>query len=248
MTLMTQTTSHLGLKAAKIRRADDQDLPYNQDRTHSMRRSVIAALAVGLASIGIAIIAVLAHSPLTVAGTNSVPGNDYIELEEKGKLSNCQPAGTLPRGTSAIRLGVEGLHFSPAMTVQVLLGSHVLREGHQMAGGPSVPNVTVPITRLSHAIDGARICTTVGPAFEPARFYGTPRHTSVPRSNPLQEATLHIEYLRPGKKSWSSFLPSIVDHMGLGHAPSGSWIVFLLLILMLSVVFIVVRLTLEELR
>jgi hypothetical protein len=214
----------------------------------SVRRSVIAALAVGLASIGIAIVAVLAHSPLTVAGTNSVPGNNYIELEEKGKLSNCQPAGALPQGTSAIRLGIEGLHFSPAVTVQLLLGSNVLREGHQIAGGPSVPNVTVPIAPLARAIRGAHICASVGPALEPVRFYGTPRHTSAPQANPLQEATLHIEYLRPGTKSWSSFLSSIVNHMGLGHAPSGSWIVFLLLILMLSVVLIVVRVTLEELR
>jgi hypothetical protein len=213
-----------------------------------MRRSVIAVLAVGLAAIGVVIIAVLAHSPLTVAGTNSVPGKNYIELEERAKLSNCQPAGSLPQGTSAIRFGIEGLHFSPAVTARVLVGSSVLREGHQIAGGPSIPNVTVPIARLTHAIDGARICTTVGPAFEPIRFYGTPRHTSVPYADPLQEATLHIEYLRPGRKSWSSFVSSIVDHMGLGHAPSGSWIVFLLLILMLSVVLIVVRLTLEDLR
>ena len=88
-----------------------------------MRRSVIAALAVGMVAIAIGIIAVLAHSPLTVAGTNSVPRKDYIELEEKGKLSNCQSAGVLPQGTSAIRFGIEGLHFSPAVTTRVLVGS-----------------------------------------------------------------------------------------------------------------------------
>lgn len=213
-----------------------------------MRRSVIAALAVGLVAIAIGIIAVLAHSPLTVAGTNSVPRKDYIELEEKGKLSNCQPAGVIPQGTSAIRFGIEGLHFSPAVTARVLVGSGVLREGHQIAGGPSIPNVTVPITRLARAVDGSRICATVGPAVEPIRFYGTPKHTAAPATNPLQEATLHIEYLRPDTKSWSSFVPSIVKHMGLGHAPSGSWVVFLLLILMLSVIVVVVRVTLEELR
>ena len=213
-----------------------------------MRRSVIAALAVGLVSIGIGIIAVLAHSPLTVVGTNSVPAKDYIELEEKGKLSNCQSAGVLPQGTSAIRFSIEGLHFSPAMTARVLMGSRVLREGHVLAGGPSIPNVTVPITRLAHAVSGASICTTVGPAVEPIRFSGTPRHTSAPHTDPLQEASLHIEYLRPDTKSWSSFVPAIVDHMGLGHAPSGSWVAYLVLILMLSAIFIVVRVTLEELR
>jgi hypothetical protein len=54
--------------------------------------------------------------------------------------------------------------------------------------------------------------------------------------------------LRPGTKSWWSMASSIAYHMGLGHAPSGTWIVFLLIVLVLGVVFIVVRLTLEELR
>jgi hypothetical protein len=213
-----------------------------------MRRSVIATLAVGLTAIAVAIVAVLAHSPLTLASANSASSTNYIELEEKGRLSTCQPAGPIPQDTSAIRFGIEGIHFSPAVSVRVLLGARVLREGHQIAGGPSIPNVSVPVARLTHPVDGARICMTVGPAIEPIRFYGTPKHTSAPASNPLQEATLHVEYLRTGAKSWLSFVPSITDHMGLGHAPSGTWIVFLLLILMLAVILIVVRLTLEELR
>lgn len=235
-------------KAAKIRRADDRDPPYNQDWMSTVRRSVIVALAVGLASIGIALVAVLTHSPLTVARANSASSTDYIELEEKGKLSNCQPAGPIPEGTSAIRLGIEGLHFSPAVTVRVLVGSRVIREGRQIAGGPSIPNVTVPVASFAHALNGARICTTVGPAVEPIRYYGTPRHTSVTQADALQDATLHAEYLRPGRKSWSSFVPSIMHHMGLGHAPSGKWVAYLLLILMLGLVLIVVRVTLRELR
>lgn len=213
-----------------------------------MRRSVIAALAVGLASIGVALIAVLAHSPLTVARTNSASSTDYVELEEKGKLSNCQPAGPIPEGTSAIRLGIEGLHFSPAVTVRILVGSRVIREGWRIAGGPSIPNVAVPVASFTHALDGARICTTVGPAVEPIRYYGTPRHISVPQANVLEDATLHAEYLRPGSKSWSSFVSSIVHHMGLGHAPSGTWVAYLVLILMLGLVLIVVRVSLRELR
>lgn len=213
-----------------------------------MRRSVVIALAAGLAVIGLVTVAVLARSPLTIAATNSVSGQNYIELEEKGKLSTCQPAGTIPRGTSAIQIGIEGLHFSPGVTVKILTGSGVLAEGQRIAGGPSIPTVTVPVKPLAQAISQARICTTVGPAVEPIRFYGSPKHSSTAQANPLQEAELHMAYLRPGSKSWWSFAPSVVKHMGLGHAPSGKWVAFLVLILMLTAIVIASRLILEELR
>jgi hypothetical protein len=213
-----------------------------------MRRSVVIALTIGLTLIGVAVIVVPMHAPLAVAGSNSIHGENYLELEERGALSSCQPAGTLPQGTSAIRIGVEGLYFSPATTLKVLSGSRVLREGHHGAGGPSAPNVTVPVERLAHTVDGARICTTVGPAVGPIRYYGTPRHSSTPSANPLQEATLRVEYLRPGVKSWWSFASSIAHHMGLGRAPGGTWIAFLAMALMLAVIVGAARLTLEELR
>lgn len=213
-----------------------------------MRRSVVIALAIGLALIVVAAILVPMHAPLAVAGSNSTHGENYLELEERGILSNCQPAGTLPQGTSAIRIGVEGLYFSPATTVKILTGSRVIREGQHRAGGPSIPTVTVPVERLANAVDGARICTTVGPALEPIRYYGTPRHSSTPAANPLQEATLRMEYLRPGTKSWWSFASSIAHHMGLGRAPRGTWIAFLVVVLMLAVIVGATRLTLEELR
>lgn len=213
-----------------------------------MRRSALAALAVGLASIGIAIVAVLAHSPLKVVGSNSIPATDYIELNQKGRLSSCQASGTIPQGTSAIRIGTEGPYFSPAVTVKVLSGSRVLREGHKIAGGASAPTVTVPVKSLASAVSGAQVCVTVGPAVEPIRYYGIPNRSAPPRATPLQEVTLHIEYMRPSEKSWWSFISPIAYHMGLGRAPSGTWVAILVLLLMLVVLFIVSRLTLEELR
>jgi hypothetical protein len=208
----------------------------------------VIALAVGLTLTGIAIVAVLAHSPLTVAGTNSIPATDYIEVKEKGKLSSCQSSGTIPQGTSAIRIGMEGLYFSPAVTVKVSMGSRILREGHRIPGGASAPTVTVPVRSFAHAVRGARICVMVGPAVEPIRYYGIPNHSPVPHANQLQQAILHMEYLRPGRKSWSSFASPIARHMGLGREPSGTWVAFLVLILMLAVVAVASRLTVEELR
>jgi hypothetical protein len=211
-----------------------------------MARSVIAALAVGLALITITAIVTLARSPLTTAGTNSIPGSEYLEL--KTGLSTCQPAGKIPRGTSAIRVGVEGRSANPAVTLRVLTGSRILREGQQIAGFGATPTVTVPVRPLANAVDGARICTTVRRTPEPIRFYGTPTNSSGPNANQPQTAVLHMEYLRPDPKSWWSLAPSIAHHMGLGHAPSGTWVAFLVLALMLAVVTIVSQLTLKELR
>jgi hypothetical protein len=213
-----------------------------------MTRRVAIALAVGLTLTGIAVIVVLARSPLTVAGTNSVPAANYIEITEKNKLSSCQSSGTIPQGTSAIRLGMEGVFFSPAVTLKVLMGSHIIREGHRVGGGASAPTVTVPVSSLAHAVRGAQICMTVGPAVEPIRYYGAPNRSPVPHANQLQQAILQIEYLRPGKKSWWSFASPIARHLGLGRAPSGTWVAFLVLVLMLAVILAASWLTVEELR
>jgi hypothetical protein len=211
-------------------------------------RSVIAVLAVGLALIGITIAVVLAHSPSTVAGTNSVSTADHIELE-KGGLTDCQPAATIPRGTSAIRIGIEALRFNPAVAIRLFVGSHVIREDQQLAGTVSAPTVTVPIAPLANAVHGARICTTVGPSIQTIRFYGQPGRSPVQATtNPLQNAELHMEYLRPGPTSWWSMLPSIAYHAGLGRAPGGTWIVFLMIALMLVIVALTSRLLIQELR
>jgi len=211
-----------------------------------MRRNVVVAIAVGLTITGVATIAVLSRAPLAVIGANPIPAKDFIEVEEKGKLSNCQAAGTIPKGTTAIRIGVEGLDYSPAVTIRVLQGSRVLKEGSQPGGGVSAPTVTVPVSKFAHAVSGARICPTVGPALEPIRYYGVP----VPSRSggQLQGAALHVQYLRPGTKSWWSSLSSIAYHMGLGRAPSGTWVAFLALILAIVTVALTCRLALEELR
>jgi hypothetical protein len=211
-----------------------------------MRRSVVIALAVGLAFIGIAIIAVLARAPLTVVGANPNPSKDFIEVEESGALSNCQSAGTIPKGTTAIRIGIEGLNYSPAVSVRVLLGSQLIAAGNLPGGGVSAPSVTVPVGRFSHAVNGARICPTVGPALEPVRYYGVPVHSR--SAQQLHGAALHVEYLRPDTKLWGSFLSSIAYHMGLGRAMSGTWIAFLALALVIATFVLVCRLTVEELR
>jgi hypothetical protein len=64
----------------------------------------------------------------------------------------------------------------------------------------------------------------------------------------LAQAQLHVEYLRPGSRSWWSLLPSVFRHLGYGRAPSGGWVAFLVIVLMLGLVVAVSRLVIEELR
>jgi hypothetical protein len=212
-----------------------------------MRGRAVAALAVGLVLTGIALVATLAHSPLTVVGSNRIPATNYVELNTKHRLTSCQPSGTIPKGTSAVRIGMEGVFFAPAVTVKVFMGSRLLTEGRLNAGGTSAPTVTVHVKRLDRAVSGARVCLAVGPALESIRYYGVPSHSSGPGSSELQQATLHVQYMRPSTKSWWSFVSPIAYHLGLGRAPSGTWVAFLALLLALVVVVVASRLTLEEL-
>jgi hypothetical protein len=209
-------------------------------------RSVAVAIAIGLVVTALAIAAVLTRSPLTVVGTNAVPTPLNVELA-KGSVSTCQPSGTLPQGTSAIRIAIEARAVGPKVNLRVLSGSHVVTEGQETSGWGPAPAVTVPIKRLAHTTKGTRTCISLGPLVEPIRFRGRARMSHIAKAR-LQAVTLHVEYLRPGSKSWWSLSSSIAYHMGLGHAASGTWIVFLLLALMLTTTGLASWLTLKELR
>lgn len=211
-----------------------------------MKRSVTAVLAAGLGLIFVVVIVVLAHSPLTVAGTNPVAREQYIELTG-GNLSTCQAAGTIPQGTSAVRVGIEGFSVAPAVKIRIRTPAGTTVEGRQSAGLGADPNVTVPVRRFAHKVDGARTCTTVTPLAEPIRFYGQPRH-SAQEGNHLQDALLHMEYMRTGSKTWWSLLPSIARHMGFGHAPGGASSVIFAVLLLIALVAVTSHLLLRELR
>jgi hypothetical protein len=214
----------------------------------AMRRGVVVVLGVGLVTIGVAIVLVLSHRPLVAIGSNGISAKNYVELEEKGALSNCQTAGTIPAGTSAIRLAIEGVYFSPTVTVEIAEAGHVIARGAHAPGGPATPNVTVAVAELTRTVRHAKICVAVGPTVGPIRFSGVPSGSSAHVSNPLQQAVLRVEYLRAGHRSWQSSLSTIAHRIGLGRAPDGGWVAWLALVLALTVTVLALRLALEELR
>jgi hypothetical protein len=210
-------------------------------------RSVKVVLAVGLAALAVAIVLVLAQSPISVAGGNSVPAKAYVELE-RGDIGSCQPSASIPKGTTAIRMTIEARAVGPKVSVRVISGSRVLSEGSQPAGWGSAPTVTVPVGRLAHAVHDARICIAIGPTVEPFRFYGIQAGSTALATNRLQQMTLRMEYLRPGPESWWSLASTVSYHLGLGRAAGGTWIVFLALALMLAATVLASRLMVRELR
>jgi hypothetical protein len=213
----------------------------------AMRRGVVIVLAGGLVTIGVAIVLVLSHRPLVAIGSNGVSGKNYVELEEKGALSNCQTAGTIPRGTSAVRLEIEGVYFSPAVTVEIAAAGHAIARGAHAPGGPAAPNLIVAVPELTRTVRDAKICVAVGPTVGPIRVSGVPG-SSAHVSNALQQAVLRVEYLREGHRSWRSSLSTIAHRIGLGRAPDGGWVAWLALVLTLTVSALALRLALQELR
>jgi hypothetical protein len=200
--------------------------------------SLKLALAVGLTATVLALVAVLSHSPVTVIGTNGIPANPGAEAITGG-TSRCQGGGTVPAGTSAIRVSLSAA-LGPEVSVKVLSGSSVVTGGERDAGWGIDETVTVPVRRVAATIQGARVCWSVGPAVREIQANGA----SVQIPNGSVVVWLRMEYLRPGPTSWLSLAPAIARHIGLGHAPSGTWVAWLLVVLMLLATVLVSRLLL----
>jgi hypothetical protein len=211
-----------------------------------MMRSARVALTVGLALTAAALGVVLSRSPITVAGTNSSPAHHAIAYVAGGS-SGCQEGGTLPRGTSAIRISAAA-NTGPRVTVTALSGSLVLARGTRDAGWAFNETVTVPVKRVSRTIPNAVICIAFGPAIEPIQINGTVVRRTAANGSASRTVNFRVEYLRAGHESWWSLASSVARHMGLGHAASGTWIVFFLIALMITVATLASRLVLRELR
>jgi hypothetical protein len=206
------------------------------------------ALIVGLALVAIAIGVVLSRSPLEVAGTNSIPATSAVGYAPGG-TNACQPDGTIPEGTTAIRISASS-NIGPNVTLEALSGASIVARGERPAGWGIDETVTVPVKRVAHAIPNAKICVLFGPVTENVQINGVLLHpTGV--SGPSVIGTnvrFAVEYLRPGSSSWWSLASTVARRMGFGHAPSGTWIVFLLLALTVAIVALASRLLLRELR
>ncbi|HSZ13733.1 MAG TPA: hypothetical protein VK790_06835 [Solirubrobacteraceae bacterium] len=207
-------------------------------------RSSKLALAVALAAMAAATGVALTHAPLTVAGTNSVPAEGAGAVTN-GHATSCQDGGAVPRGTSAVRVSLSAI-AGPSVRVRVLAGSRLIAQGERPPGWGLAAYVTVPVEVVRETVAHARVCVTVGPAAAPVELRGRPTRTAPVTDLGLQTVRLSFEYLRPSSESWWSRISSIAYHLGLGRAAGGAWLAVLVLALMLGVVALASRLTLEE--
>jgi hypothetical protein len=208
--------------------------------------SVRAALAVGLLLAVAALAVVLTRSPPTVAGTNSTPVYPAV-IAAKGDTRGCQPSGTLPGGTSAIRISFAA-NAGPKVTVEALSGGRVVTRGERDAGWGIAETVTVPVNQVPLTVPNTEICVALGPALGPVPINGAPVRITTPGGGTREAVRFRVEYLRPAHSSWWSMVSSVARRMGFGHAPGGTWIVFLLIAVMITVAVLASRLVLRELR
>jgi hypothetical protein len=198
-------------------------------------------VAAALALIALVLAATLSRSPLVVAGSNRVPGVGFVATT-RGNATFCQDGETLPSGTTAMRFWVN-TNINPRVRVVVRSGAEVVTEGAQQSGRLTSA-IAVPLARVPRIVEDATDCFTIDPAVEPVRLVGgyTPaRRPGEPR------VKIRVEYLRAGHRSWWSQALSVARRIGLGRAPSGTWVAFVPLALMLLAGLLAVRLLLRQL-
>jgi hypothetical protein len=187
-------------------------------------------VAGGLALTVIAVLLVLLHAPATVIATNGIPATSALGAT-KQDVDVCQADETLPAGTSAIRLAVEAT-TGPRVSVEVLEGARVIARG--AAGTAWFGSVvTLPVGPLRRTVSHTRVC------FQLSQLSGYVQVVGA-RTSPAVAGTVNganmggrvrIAYLGPSGHSWWSLGGAVIEHMGLGRAASGTWIVLPIVLL-----------------
>jgi hypothetical protein len=220
-----------------------------EDRDPSVRtRRVMLALATGLALTALAVAVTLLHAPATVAFKNGTYTKEEVLGSVRGKIAFCQANEQLPRQTTALRFWLGALN-GPSVSAHVLSGERAITSGQQGSGWTGRV-VTVPVKPLQQTVTNVTVCLAFQARDETVTLYGraTPSSAAAFAGQQPLPGRIWIEYLRPGKSSWASMASSIVDHMELGRAASGIWIVLLALGLLATIVVLGSSLVLRELR
>ena len=200
--------------------------------------SVKIALAAGLGVVVAALAIVLSHAPVSVVMGNGVTASPGIAVSH-GNEVRCQAGETIPQGTTAIRISLAA-NAGPTVGIRATDGASLITEGQRSAGWGVDETVTVPVTRVARTNDHARVCTTIGAAVERVLINGTRVLGGGVR--------LRMEYLRPASGSWFSVIPAVARAMSSGHAPSGGWVAYAVLAVMIAVSMLASWLVLTEAR
>jgi hypothetical protein len=211
--------------------------------------TVKIALGAGLLLLAGAIVVALSRAPASVAGANKAPGGgEALIASTTAGATYCQAREVLPHGTSAIRVWLDAA-AGPRVLVSLYSAGRLIGSGTRGSGWTG-GSVTVPVKPLTRTFAGVTVCVSFHAHDETIVVQGAytpPQDEAHDGGRPLP-GRISIEYLRPGPRSWLSLVPDVIRHMSLGRAWAGTWIVYLMLALVASIVAIVCGLALTGLR
>jgi hypothetical protein len=211
-------------------------------------RRVTIALAAGLTLLAITIGLILAHAPMTVAGSDRPAGQpeEPIAVSHESN-SYCQAGETLPQGTSALRVWLDTI-YGPRVELAVSSHGQRLTSGERGSGWVG-GSVTIPVKPLPWTVSGVTVCVSFQVRDETVTVQGnaTPVARATREGGQALPGRMWIEYLHPGQRSWASLLSATARRMGLGRAAAGIWVVFLAIGLAAAVILLTATLVVKEL-
>jgi hypothetical protein len=204
-------------------------------------------LVAGVALIVVALAVTLSRTPQVVARANSAFTHKTIATTT-APAGACQGRETLPRGGSAIRLGLTAV-VGPEVKVRVLSGSRLLASGTRAAGWEG-GSVTVALRPAASSAAEVTVCFRVDKLNGPVEMLGvrTHRDAALGQEGKRLPGRLHIEYVRPGQESWWSMAFATARRLGLGRAAAGTWNALLVLALTATLIALPSWLLTRELR
>lgn len=211
------------------------------------RARVAITMALGGALIMGVLLAILLQAPREVISTNNI-----TVAQEVGLLGPhttvCQADERLPASTAAVRVSLIA-YIGPAVSVTVTREGRVVAGGHRNAGWVS-SYLTLPLAPSPPAPIDATICLSRGGGAQLAGVLGnvTPRSVAATSNGRPLSGRMRVEYLKRGERSWLSLAKHVARRLGLGHAPSGTWIVLPLALMMAMAVALAAWLLMREQR
>lgn len=208
-----------------------------------MRTAGLSPLAVtlvlGLGACAAGIFAVLAPATQRRAGSDDVEVTALVAEAPAGGSARCQGGELLPRDAAALRISLRSAR-GPALGVVALAGGRRVASGRRAAGW-SGASVVVPLADRPARDVAARVCVTLGASGSRVDVLGSPAAPPAP-------ARMRIDYLRAGRESWFSLLPSIAARLGRAHAWSGPSVAIAVALLTALAVALALRVALAEAR
>ncbi len=203
------------------------------ERIGARRR--LAALAAGFLVLAIGVAVVLSQSAWRPIGSNEINASATIgPLIGGGRI--CQTQERILAGTGALRITVASTSAAqPQLDAALLSGATtVARDGGaaRWSDGAVVVGIHPVVARTTPG----RVCVTLADPEQKATMMLRGQAATSPAtigSQPLP-IRLRVDYLRPTEQSWWSFIPTVTDRIGLGHAWSGTSVALVALLLTLS--------------